>query len=91
MEGILAKSTEFEGETLTGTGTPKQIAQVLQHIQASMRKRFGDMDEGILEATKIADFTNWPTSAEDAEGTLLLIQSDIGGHKYLVFCRHLAI
>ena len=61
-------SGTFEGEQLSGDvkEATSQIPRVLTGLQSALTKRFTDINEGVLKATKIADLTSWPAVYEDA-------------------------
>lgn len=46
----------------------KDIPDVLDALVASLQVRFADVDEGILEATRLVDVSSWPATKEEATG-----------------------
>ena len=66
----------FRGENLTGgnasmASAKKQMQKVSQELVKSLKNRFDGIEEGILEATKIAHLPSWPPSYEEAAGKSL--------------------
>lgn len=62
----------YEGETLKkATISPRQsdIPKVLTARLKSVDKHFADVGTGVMDATRIADFSSWPLSADDSAGT----------------------
>ena len=77
---------EFQGETLKpATTSPRQkdIPTVIQALIESLQKRFEDIEEGILQATRLVDLTTWPPTQEEAAGwwNILFIFKSTQKHK----------
>ena len=53
---------EFLGQTLTGASDrfDKEAASVLDSVILALEKRYEDVNEGLLNATKIANLNTWP-------------------------------
>lgn len=45
---------------------------MLEGLTDSLEGRFSDVNDGVKNATKIADLTSWPASLEEATGIKLL-------------------
>ncbi|XP_070537593.1 uncharacterized protein [Ptychodera flava] len=58
----------FAGESLTGDTTQHsaQMPKLLTALVETLDRRFSDIDEGVLCATKLADMNAWPASLEDS-------------------------
>lgn len=54
--------SSFAGHNLTGTDSSFKAGrrQLLELLDASFENRFGDLEDSLLNATKIVDFKHWP-------------------------------
>ncbi len=67
LKRLLAE-TSFQGENkLTGLdgAFTKERVQVIDGVITAMEKKFQDLDHGILQATKLADLSTWPSELDD--------------------------
>lgn len=70
LRKIVDAGDQFEGETLIGNNlSSDQIKRVLKGLTDSLEGRFSDVNDGVKNATKIADLTSWPASLEEAAST----------------------
>lgn len=76
------KSDCYQGVTLS-QGDNKTVATskttLVERLVESMKNRFQDASVGVLCATKVVDFKNWPESREAAAG-LFSIKLCMTGH-----------
>lgn len=73
LRKIVDAGDQFEGETLSGNDlSSDQIKRVLKGLTDSLEGMFSDVNDGVKNATKIADLTSWPASLEEATGIKLL-------------------
>lgn len=72
-------ATSYEGIPLTRSDSKwsKTIVtsqdKMLDKLHESLTDRFQDVSEGLLCATKVVSFTNWPESADVAAGWFLYV------------------
>ena len=65
----LLDSEKFQGESLSGKDNIEgQRRKLVDGILLSMIKKFSDINEGVLNACKIADLSTWPTDIEEVKG-----------------------
>ena len=73
MRQVKLEGTSFQGVTLTqGPGTPgycdldKIASKVIDTVKLCLEKRYEDLDQTVIKATKIADLTTWPAEYDES-------------------------
>lgn len=68
-------NNSYEGISLTSSDSQTLIAsrvKLLDRVVESMTDRFQDVGVGVLCATKLVNFANWPESGDAAAGVFKL-------------------
>lgn len=66
LQKLLGKE-KFRDQKVTGSSDQfdGQRVKVIDELIGAINKRFDDLDQGVLQASKLADLTTWPSELND--------------------------